>query len=86
MQWARAFSWADEPVLEVKTVDWFRRNPRKELIDFLSWLKENYTVWKRKEFSDFNYIRVSLAMWQVLIVMISAVAGSLLSVYLELGK
>ena len=86
VEWARAFSWADEPVLEVKTVDWFRRNPRKELIDFLSWLKENYTVWKRKEFSDFNYIRVSLAMWQVLIVMISAVAGSLLSVYLELGK
>ena len=86
VEWVRAFSWADEPVWEVKTVDWFRRNPRKELIDFLSWLKENYTVWKRKEFSDFNYIRVSLAMWQVLIVMISAVAGSLLSVYLELGK
>ena len=86
VKWARAFSWADEPVLEVKVADWFRRNPKKELADFLSWLEGNYMLWTRKEFSDFSYIRVSLAMWQVFLVILTAAAGSALAIYILLGQ
>lgn len=74
-KWARAFSWVDEPVLEVKTADWFLKNPKADLADFLEWLYANYSIWQRKHFSDFNYIRVNLTMWQVFLTCFAAAAG-----------
>lgn len=79
--WARAWSWADEPTLEVKTEAWFREHKTLDMMAYLSWLKENYTLWKRKEFADFNYIRVNLTLTQQLVMLALAVATSAGMVY-----
>lgn len=81
VKWARAFSWADEPILEAKTADWFRRNPQAELVDYLEWLYRNYKLWERKSFSDFNYIRVSLTTPQLLMVYAAAILASATAMY-----
>lgn len=81
-KWAKTFSWADEPVLEVKTDDWFLHNPKADLADFLEWFYSNYSIWQRKHFSDFNYIRVSLTLWQVILTCFAAAAGCALCFWL----
>ena len=81
VKWARAFSWADEPILEAKTADWFRRNPQAELVDYLEWLYRNYKLWERKSFSDFDYIRVSLTTPQLLMVYAAAILASATAMY-----
>ena len=70
-----------KPTLEVKTEAWFREHKTLDMMAYLSWLKENYTLWKRKEFADFNYIRVNLTLTQQLVMLALAVATSAGMVY-----
>lgn len=60
VHWARAFSWADEPQLEVETAQWLMREDTLDWNAFYVWLSDNLGKWKRKEFKDFDYINVSL--------------------------
>ena len=57
VDWCQTFSWMDEPVLGVKTEDWFRQHPQLDLCAFNQWLCENIGSWKRKEFKDFDTSR-----------------------------
>ena len=61
IEWCNAFSWCDEPWLEVETRSWFSKYTKFNLYDYGVWLEKNVpTKWKRKEFKDFNYIQSSL--------------------------
>ena len=77
VKWARAFSWADEPKLEVAVAAWFREHPDFDLHAFHAWMKANYKMWKRKEFADFDYIQTSLALWQSLTLLAVAAASGI---------
>ena len=54
----------DEPVLSVKTEAYFRDHEQLDLSAFCTWLQENVTLWKRKDFHDFDYLTVSLTTTQ----------------------
>ena len=58
--WAHAFSWADEQQLEVEVAQWLMQQGYLDWDDLYEWMKSNLPRWKRKEFKDFDYIRVSL--------------------------
>lgn len=77
VKWAKAFSWVDEPVLEVKAEGWFASHPDFNLTAFFAWFEDNYSIWKRKHFSDFKYVRVSLTMAQILVLHLIAVISSI---------
>ena len=64
VRWCHAFSWMDEPVLSVKTEAYFRDHEQLDLSAFCTWLQENVTLWKRKDFHDFDYLTVSLTTTQ----------------------
>ena len=83
--WARAFSWADEQVKEVETAQWLMRNPKIDWHEFHDWLRCHLTDWKRKEFKDFDYINVSLPLWQILCILAGTVAENALAIYLALN-
>lgn len=72
VDWARVFSWADDQTKEVETARWLMDNPQFEWLEFYNWLSGHIVGWRRKEFCDFDYINVSLPLWQCL--MISAVS------------
>lgn len=75
VDWCHAFSWMDEPVLSVKIEDYFRTNPTLDLMALHGWLREHLDEWKRKEFSDFKYIRVglnTLQYWSLFVLTIAA--------------
>lgn len=78
VQWCRAFSWSDEITLQVKTEAWFRDHPVLDMDAFHRFLLDNLSLWKRKEFKDFNYLHVSLSKKQMIWL-------SLLTVLLEAG-
>lgn len=79
VEWARAFSWADEQLLEVDTARWLMDNRNLDWECFYNWLRAHIIVWKRKEFSDFSYIRVTPPLWQILTtIVLSAIVNALL--------
>ena len=60
VKWCGAFSWCDEPWLEVETRSWFAEHDTLDIRGYGIWLEKNIeTKWKRKEFSDFKYLGTS---------------------------
>lgn len=84
-EWAHLFSWADEPTLEVQTADWLHAHPSSSLTEFLAWFMEHYSIWKRKSFSDFDYINVSIPTKSLLFVYLAAAVGTVIPFYGLLG-
>lgn len=66
--WARAFSWADVQDKEVAAAQWFMHHPAIDWDEAFIYLSQHIADWKRKEFSDFDYIHVTLPLWQLLCV------------------
>ena len=79
--WCHAFSWMDEPVLSVKIEDYFRSNPILDMAKLLEWLREHLCDWKRKEFSDFKYIKVELNTLQYWSLFVLTIAANATAVY-----
>lgn len=69
--WCNPFSWCDEPKLEVLTRDYFLQNPKVDIDAYGKWLQTQIpTKWKRKEFSDFEYIHIGLSKGQYIALII----------------
>ena len=69
--WCNPFSWCDEPKLEVLTRDYFMQNPKVDIDAYGKWLQTQIpTKWKRKEFSDFEYIHIGLSKGQYIALII----------------
>lgn len=62
--WCNAFSWSDDPKLEVATKRYFLDNPRMDLYHYAIWLENNIDLWHRKEFKDFDYLNIPLTSGQ----------------------
>lgn len=61
VKWCKAFSWCDAPTLESATESWFIANSELRLDSYAAWLRDHMGLWKRKEFSDFKYLGVTLS-------------------------
>ena len=70
--WCNPFSWSDEPMLEVKTRDYFIKYPDINFKDYAEWLDTQIDKnWHRKEFNDFNYLSIELSIgWYITILII----------------
>ncbi len=75
LRWCNAFSWMDEPVLEMAIEDWARDQQDKplNLQAFAQWLKEHLDLWKRKEWKDFAYLSDPMRPWQLLVIFLTAI-------------
>lgn len=67
LKWCNAFSWMDEPVLELAIESWARDCQDKplDLQAFCQWLQEHLDLWKRKEWKDFAYLSNPMRPWQL---------------------
>lgn len=70
--WCNPFSWSDEPMLEVKTRDYFIKHPDINFKYYAEWLDTQIDKnWHRKEFNDFNYLSIELSIgWYIAILII----------------
>ena len=69
--WCNPFSWCDEPKLETLTRDYFIQNSKVDIDAYGKWLQTQIpTKWKRKEFSDFEYIHIGLSKGQYIALII----------------
>lgn len=76
LRWCNAFSWMDEPVLEMAIEDWARDQQDKplDLQAFGHWLGEHLSLWKRKEWKDFAYLSNPMRPWQLISIFATAIA------------
>lgn len=84
VEWARCFSWADSPELDVAAATWLMDNPNLDWEAFGLWLRSNLYKWKRKEFKDFDYIVVNLPLPQILTVYALSILENALAVYIAI--
>ena len=84
VDWARAFSWADEQIKEVETAQWLMEHPKLDWSEFHDWLTFHLMDWKRKEFKDFDYINIMLPLWQILSIIFLSIAESAFAIYLAI--
>lgn len=86
VQWANAFSWMDNPILDIKAETYFADNNGKtiDIEDYSNWLETNARhYWKRKDFKSFEYISIELTMGQyIAILIITLIYNILISVYI----
>lgn len=71
LQWVNCFSWMDEPRLEVYTEQFLNGNDSLNIVELGKFLEEKIpTDWKRKEFKDFNYLKIELTNGQYIGILI----------------
>ena len=78
--WVDAFSWMDEPKLEVKTEQFIRDLDTLNIVKTSDYLyKEIPTSWKRKEFKDFDYLSIELTETQFYVTLFIVIAYVIIS-------
>lgn len=82
--WARAFSWADQQDYEVKISQWLMHNPTLDWQKLYGYLQIALCGWKRKEFKDFDYINITLPLWQIVTILILTAAENAFAIYLAI--
>lgn len=72
VDWCNAWSWCDAPTLEVKTESWFAEHDSLDVISYANYVEELLLDgnWERKEFSDFDYVKVEVSSTQEIILLI----------------
>ncbi|MDE7457920.1 MAG: hypothetical protein K2M77_03535 [Muribaculaceae bacterium] len=83
--WARAFSWTDEQTKEIETAQWLMQHPALDWHEFHDWLRYHLIDWNRKEFKDFDYIQVSLPLWQILTIIFLSIAENALAIWIAIN-
>ena len=85
--WCNPFSWCDEPKLETLTRDYFIQNPKVDIDAYGKWLQSQIpTKWKRKEFSDFEYIHIGLSKGQYIALIVIMILFNIgISVFLVMN-
>lgn len=78
LKWCNAFSWMDEPVLELAVEDWARDRIDQplQLQEFAAWLRKHLGLWKRKEWKDFAYLSNPMRPWQLICIFATALAAT----------
>lgn len=62
VQWVNAFSWMDSPTLEIYTEQYINSKEHLNIDSLGYFLEKNIpSKWKRKEFKDFNYLKIELS-------------------------
>ena len=84
--WVNAFSWCDDPKLEVAVKRYFHDNPKLDLLKFSSWLRGNLGLWKRKEFKDFDYLSIPLTTGQQIGLLVITIFFNVLISLLLIGN
>ena len=65
VMWCYPFSWEDKPKLGVETKQYFIDHPKLNIGEYSKFLTSHIHDWKRKEFTDFEYISVELTSTQL---------------------
>lgn len=68
------FSWADEQIKEIETVKWLMQHLNLDWPTSHDWLRFYLMDWKRKEFKVFDYISITLPLWQILAIIFLSIA------------
>lgn len=84
IDWARTFSWADVQQKEVEASAWLMDHPDASWQEIFDFLADHIKGWQRKQFSDFNYLSVTLPWWQDAALVCLAGLESWLAIFLVL--
>lgn len=85
IEWARAFSWADEQEREVSVSQWLMDNPIIDWEKIYDYLTIALCSWKRKEFKDFDYININLPLWQIITTLTLCATENFLALYIAIN-
>ena len=59
-------------------------HPKLDWSEFHDWLRFHLLDWNRKEFKDFDYINITLPLWQILSIIFLSIAENAFAIYLAI--
>lgn len=73
LQWVKCFSWLDDATMELKCETDLMKDSVFSIQEYSQWLQKNIKLWKRKQFSDFEYISndIDLSSGQLLTIFVT---------------
>lgn len=89
VQWTECFSWQDDISLDVSCKNYIMHMNKLDIDKLSIWLTDNMQKWKRKEFSDFDYLNVELSDNQELCLLLIVICVSILSlsiIYIQIKQ
>lgn len=80
LQWVNCFSWLDDATMELKCQSEMMKDTVFSVQKYSAWLQKDIKLWKRKQFSDFDYIKedVELSEGQMLAILITVLTLNLI--------
>lgn len=84
VSWCEAFSWCDIPQMESAMESWFLEHKILDFEQLSQWLSENVSLWKRKEFKDFEYLKSRIPAGRSALIGFITVALCLVQIYLTM--
>lgn len=60
--------------METALESWFIANPKLDFDELCMWLRNNVSLWKRKEFKDFKYLGTRLSTGRLILMGLLTVA------------
>ena len=78
VNWCYFFSWEDDRKMAINMMNLYRNNEQLDMVNLSNQIIDNLKNWKRKEFSDFKYIKVELTktqyiVWFILTILVNVV-------------
>lgn len=81
IEWINCFSWMDNQQMSLDCESYFRNRGYMDVPEYSNWIMDNVNKWKRKEFSDFNYLEVELTdtqyTWMLILTLLYTIGISL---------
>lgn len=84
IQWVSCFSWLDDITMEVECRSHLLKDSVLSVASYSEWIENNLTLWKRKEFKDFEYIDEYLTAEQVNTIFITILIVNLIALIISL--
>lgn len=83
--WAHAFSWAESQQIEIEISQWLISQKRLNWDSLYDKLLFSLPQWKRKQFKDFDYINVTLELWQIALILAGSIVENLIAIIIALN-
>ena len=86
VKWCNTLSWMDAPTLDLEVKKYFFRHTEDiDLLVFIYWLRNNLSLWKRKEFHDFKYLGRKMSLLETILYWTATLLLTALTTYICLG-
>lgn len=68
VNWTHVFSWTEREDMKVQLRNLIAESDKIQIGDYVSWINDNIHMWEKRDFGEFNYLKIHIPFWGYLVV------------------